>query len=322
MENASKALLIAAAILVVIILIAVGIKIYSSTTAAQKVGINTGSTLSDKTEEATQRARLEINYGSGPWKQNKTIITNSITKQELQVGDIVKNYNVSGYSGQWGILGVENGNLLLISTKGIQKNVVLTGKQGYLTGINQLNTACMPYKNEKYASSARSVKVEDLNKVIGYIPESPITYTYTLVDGKVKRNDKINNSSLTTSFSDANGTILTSENSISVEDNFYTYKLENFLGSESKAYNLLKAGSDVSYWLASKFSGNYSDYFYGSYTFLAKWGIMNYSFRINGGYLYESGAQELGVVSAIRAVIVLKSDIQLSGNSSDGWTIE
>ena len=36
MENASKALLIAAAVLVVIILVAVGMKIYSSTSGTQK----------------------------------------------------------------------------------------------------------------------------------------------------------------------------------------------------------------------------------------------------------------------------------------------
>lgn len=60
MENASKALLIAAAVLVVIILVAVGMKIYSSTTGAQKVGLDTGTTINDKTKEATDIATSAI----------------------------------------------------------------------------------------------------------------------------------------------------------------------------------------------------------------------------------------------------------------------
>ena len=95
MENASKALLIAAAVLVVIIIIAVGMKIYSSTTDAQKVGINTGKAISDKTGEATDLAIEEI---TGK-KQNKNIKyyenlgqsdEKEITVQEAGSGNSIK----------------------------------------------------------------------------------------------------------------------------------------------------------------------------------------------------------------------------------------
>ena len=60
MENASKALLIAAAVLVVIIIIAVGMKIYSSISETGKVASDTGKTISEKTGDATDLAVSEI----------------------------------------------------------------------------------------------------------------------------------------------------------------------------------------------------------------------------------------------------------------------
>ena len=72
MENASKALLIAAAVLVAIIIITFGIKIYTSTSETQKVATDTGDTISTKTGQATDSAisaitgtkASVINYGS------------------------------------------------------------------------------------------------------------------------------------------------------------------------------------------------------------------------------------------------------------------
>ena len=52
MENTSKALLIAAAVLVAIIIIAFGIKIFSSSSKASETAIDVGKTIEDKTELA------------------------------------------------------------------------------------------------------------------------------------------------------------------------------------------------------------------------------------------------------------------------------
>ena len=110
MENASKALLIAAAILVVIILIAVGMKIYSSTTGTQKVGLDTETTINDKTKTASDLAISEItgkpaqsNPGSNTSGQK---IGNVITKDNY--GDYIDlGQNVVGTSAttdDWRIL--------------------------------------------------------------------------------------------------------------------------------------------------------------------------------------------------------------------------
>lgn len=88
MENASKALLIVATVLVVIILIAVGMKIYSSTTDAQKVGINSGKTINDKTREATDFAVGEITGNKIKFLSKETRTQKD--KKDLVLGDIVK----------------------------------------------------------------------------------------------------------------------------------------------------------------------------------------------------------------------------------------
>ena len=110
MENASKALLIAAAVLVVIIIIAFGMKIYTSTTGTQKVATDTGKSISDKTGEATDLAISEItgkpaqsNAGSNTSGQK---IGNVITKDNY--GDYIDlGQNVVGTSAttdDWRIL--------------------------------------------------------------------------------------------------------------------------------------------------------------------------------------------------------------------------
>ena len=43
----------------------------------------------------------------------------------------------------------------------------LTGKEGYNTGVKQLDDMCKPY-----GTNARSIKVEDINRVTGFNPNS------------------------------------------------------------------------------------------------------------------------------------------------------
>ena len=126
------------------------------------------------------------------WNDNgNNTFTHSETGQTVEVGDTVYyNSGVAAYEGEgdnqgkWGILGVENGKLLIMSKENVA-SVTLGGKQDYLTdGTTKLNNACSSFKNPTYADSVRSVKVEDINKITGYTPADPVTYTYTMVNGK------------------------------------------------------------------------------------------------------------------------------------------
>ncbi len=214
------------------------------------------------------------------------------------------------YTGQWGILGVENGSLLLMSTINVT-NVTLNGKKDYLTdGTIKLNNACAPYKNELYATKARSVKVEDINRINGYKEPATKEYTYTMVDGHVKRNDQTNPSSQT-KFEDIDGKKLPDDVQISIIEDTYSYKFLSNIPSESKAYNLITDKIDNSYafyWLDNKYVGSYA----GD----VRWGFRSVIYDGVGGidnnalwltYWGNSGANR-----GARTVIVLKSDIQIS----------
>ena len=105
MENASKALLIAAAVLITVILVTVGIKIVSSSESVVEDSERIGSAISSSSKDAVDK--FETSMG-GKWTQSGTAIKKgSLT---LEVGDYI-NYDagVSGYTGKWRILGVENG---------------------------------------------------------------------------------------------------------------------------------------------------------------------------------------------------------------------
>ena len=60
MENATKALLIAAAVLIVILIIALGMRIFNSTSGATKDASNAGKTISNSTSDATKAAQNSL----------------------------------------------------------------------------------------------------------------------------------------------------------------------------------------------------------------------------------------------------------------------
>ena len=109
---------------------------------------------------------VEENY---TWTQNKTQVTGKHkTNGSIITKEVGENYDydcgVSSYTGGWKILGAENGKLLIMSAKdiGILK---MGGEEGYNTGVTQLDNMCKPY-----GTNARSIKVEDINRVTSYDP--------------------------------------------------------------------------------------------------------------------------------------------------------
>ncbi len=92
--------------------------------------------------------------------------------QDIKIGDTV-NYKAEGaeYDGEWKVLGIENGRILLVSTKPIKNDFKLTGSEGYLKGVEKLDAECKKYGSGAGAEKARSLRVEDINKITGYVPE-------------------------------------------------------------------------------------------------------------------------------------------------------
>ena len=107
--------------------------------------------------------------GTGPWTQNNTTVTNG--KITLKVGDYVDyKAGVNSYTDEngWRVLGVENGQVILISAK----NVIDSYEIGCEEDFDALNSTCEVYGNGTYASGARCINVDDINRVTGYNPET------------------------------------------------------------------------------------------------------------------------------------------------------
>lgn len=93
-------------------------------------------------------------------------------------------FNLQSYTGKWRVLGVENGELLLISSDVIapdsggyidtenEEHFCLSGQAGYENVVTELNKICKFYGQGKHATGARNLTVEDINKITGYNPNN------------------------------------------------------------------------------------------------------------------------------------------------------
>ena len=262
---------------------------------------------------------------TGNWTQNKTSVTNGTTTYTVG-DDYTYDCGVSGYTGVWKVLGAENGKLLIMSTVDVG-TLQLSGKDGYNTGISQLNTMCA-----QYGTNARSIKVEDINRVTGYDPTNQgdgtvfcagqfyeygnkVTYT---ASGSSATNGKTYTGSI--SYEHPDGRKIGTDNvtSITVESTayyYYPYSLTTSssttgeckgIATDSPAYEMLfgKAsdtsdGSGNAFWLASSYV--YAD------SYLSDFGLrsVNSVGGVDNYYLWRSsgltGSPSLGV----RAVVSL-----------------
>ena len=114
---------------------------------------------------------------------NENEISYQSKTQENGYGD--QEFNLNSYVDmRWRVLGEENGNLLLISEKtigpdsggyidGVNGNqYYIKGQNGYVNGVQELNNICALFGNARHAKAARSVNVDDINRVTGFNPNN------------------------------------------------------------------------------------------------------------------------------------------------------
>lgn len=261
---------------------------------------------------------------TGNWTQNKTSVTNGTTTYTVG-DDYTYDCGVSGYTGVWKVLGAENGKLLIMSTVDVG-TLQLSGKDGYNTGISQLNTMCA-----QYGTNARSIKVEDINRVTGYDPTNQgdgivfgagqfyeygnkVTYT---ASGSSATNGKTYTGSI--SYEHPDGRKIGTDNvtSITVESTayyYYPYSLTTSssttgeckgIATDSPAYEMLfgKAsdtsdGSGNAYWLASSDVGaNSSNSGFGVRYVNSDGYVNNYDLWNSDGGTYSPSVGVRAVVS-------------------------
>ena len=293
---------------------------------------------------------------------NDTFTKGDVT---LKVGDIVNYDEGAGYSTtvevsksgyvnnqtyttenlNWRVLEINaKGELELISDNPTSKKLYLKGERGYLNAEDILNNMCNKlYGQGTYATGARSLNVEDINKLGNYDPKTYDEYgdiwTYrfptsgeymqykrTKADGTLVRDwTSITELSYQTFRMPGETETISANNrndtGRSLENTYYEYtvadKVKQTTSDEKNMSDIIFEGtgsSKVSQWLASR-------YVYGG-LLGAGWGLFDiYSDALYGGNLYYSNGKEDYYDFYVRPVVSLESDIKLSGNSNDGWTI-
>jgi len=269
---------------------------------------------------------------------------------EAHIGEYV-NYVATGtsYTGKWRILGSENGQILLLSD-GVA-DLTLQGKDGYTTGITQMNSIASVYATGTKAVSARSVNVDDINKLLGYDPykgnpdgsiyqsgtaiQYGITVSYSYGDGAVYYSASNGLSGTVPEYpvyEDFDGTIISAEypnNTKTLISDYYYYNIRTLKNENATASpeigaipntNLYKMiNGSPEYWLADQtICVNASR---------ASW-QMRYAHyeHINAAMLYHSAGDsraQQSYTKKVRAVVTLDSSANLVyDEEKDVWNIE
>ena len=249
----------------------------------------------------------------------------------------------------WRVLGLseDEHHLLLTSGSPIKKDgenpyLVLQGAKGYLNCENTLDTIARIYHNDGLAEETRSMRVEDIERALGGVtveyptasgeqgnvyfdknpyqesigttPSASVDYTY-----KVEDYSPESASQNPPQYETSNKTIKGNAYYFAFEEAYTT-----FLGLSEKIWDLLfkdtteEANYVKSYWLGTKGISTYSPslvYFSpsivrGSYVIVGATGEMLYyeDCQLN---LFDSLGSWSAYASAVRPVVVLKSDITL-----------
>ncbi len=86
--------------------------------------------------------------------------------KEPTIASADQTYTSIGTEELWRVLSI-NGTQVSITRSEPLKILKLFGKTGYNNAIQELNSLCKIYRNDKYAKEARSITIEDINEVIG-----------------------------------------------------------------------------------------------------------------------------------------------------------
>ena len=230
---------------------------------------------------------------TGVWRHTADRVHVTNGEVTLEVGSAVNGYTANNVS-NWFVLGAQNGRLL-ITTNTNAAQVQLSGQNGYTGGIAKLNSEAAKYTNSDYAEgSARSINVNDINRVTGYNIDTNFNegninqwgneVVYTNKDNVIyyKKGENgiypVNEtSSEYTSFTYWTGsawkTLGSGESSPAIKHTYYYYYPQTTTSSNttsingsSKAYSLLFANTSSGstyYWLGSQYvstSGGYVNF--------------------------------------------------------------
>ncbi len=256
---------------------------------------------------------------------------------KFKEGTVEKNKTASssadenGYSDQtfsintdtkWRVLGKDdNGQILIVSADPVKKDMgdtnnptptnnnpyfYLKGAKGYINAEKELEKISKIYGHGVGATEARSLKIEDVNKICGVTVGS---------DGLTPAVDELGNFGTTQSYSKDKGQYASPEDYLAGKtsefskiSNAYGYKGNNSLlktATNTRAYETIffKNQTKKWNWLASRSVGVDSDCAYFCV------GFVNDGIAGIGRNVFYSDGREFGNGCAVRPIVSLKSDV-------------
>ena len=228
----------------------------------------------------------------------------------------------------WRVLGKDGDNILLISGAPIKKDgsdpyLIMQGAEGYINCVPTLDKVCSIYGNTSLGAEARSITVNDINKVVGVTVENNqvhkngdstnidilpqqgvegLGYSWTYKSGDYAPENYMN---------EAYGGEYTTIRKVGDKENYNSYGYEwSSLGLNDKIENMLFAGTTAesnfarSYWLASP--GSYRG---GSYASFGPGGVADGYVCCGRSHLFRSDGNWNANRMAVRPVVSLPSDI-------------
>lgn len=243
----------------------------------------------------------------------------------------------------WIVLGLsDDNNHLLITTDSPIRNestnipeddvpfFKLDGFNGYINAIDELNNISKIYGNGDNAESARSININDLNKLVGYNPDTENWEKGNLYEynNKITINGIENGKYEYNAINGLRGTLLTThdkgfyyidnkqEKTITISDTQtqvdlkctkYSYKAQNLIDKNSRVYRKFFDTLARRYWVAdSAFSlGTYSG-MYGIY-YVSNGAVDIDGFVATTGQKFGNTKNNWGY--GIRPVVILKSEV-------------
>jgi len=223
----------------------------------------------------------------------------------------------------WVYLGQnEEGNILLTSQEATSFTVNIAGQDGWATGAERIDELCNTlYGNSKYAQETRNMKIEDVNRILGFNGKKGIYYD-------------INGEEITTDepkkFGEIGATGIALRASETEFNNYvsdsYSYTGTAYKANTTDEYQVIFKKSDgvtnqVSYYLSSSSAlsivSDGSEHYYLRY--------VSYGSVGNGSVCSANSDDVINEVElsyALRPVIVLKSNVQFGEkNSNDKLTL-
>ena len=244
-------------------------------------------------------------------------------------------YTVNNYGEtvNWIVLGLteDEKNILITTGSPVRKEaedpyLYLQGATGYINAEGELNNISAIYGKGDYAEGARSITVEDVNKLAKYNPETEeygknqlYQYKNTVTvkgdgtgkyswsnatngyaDGTFSGNHTSNGFSYIENNEVKNISPADTETEISLESTYYSYNANGKVSE--KIYNKFFNTGSKYYWLASH-AVNVDPYFACFYVRHVSIGI------VRAGDLFDSGGYEYPDSYGVRPVVTLKSGV-------------